>query len=387
VRLTAVAADGAVRGEWTVNAVATPSAFERYVEGDDLATARVSERTVAYVRVPPGAVRLVITPSATMDVATEVWTALPALLRPAYDPVPIPDFVARFAPLRQEPWRARAPEDVEGLTAARRAIRIDGQVRLEPRVHGEPTVALHTVPLAGPFDVIAEAAADPSQGSTESRLASASSDVQIPASGRLSVDFRVATARVGQNAVFRVGGVAFPAFLASSAGQLHLEGLPAGSPPVSVDIPGLFLARATGSTPWHAWRVWRLPPGGAVALATPPGARAATFELYGPRIAGSVRWTVGPRTAQTPTGVWGSVTTPAGEAELEILEGIEALPLSFAGVPLARARPVNVLVGEDLAGGGATVRLVSNAADVLWVRALGRWGGDEHEADHWWAGR
>jgi hypothetical protein len=372
VKLAAVGADGAELGTWSVGTWTAPSAFERYTQGDGPATARVSDETSVNFRVPDGAARLVITPADVVDVSTEVGTDASGVPHPAYDPVPVAGFVARFAPHLQEAWRARAPRDAEALALAGRVIRIDGQVRLEQDEQTERHRLAHSLPLPGAFDLVAEARMA-GAAANRVRLGARGTTVQVPPSGRLRVDYRVAPTEVGAAAPFRIAGLDLAPAILATAGELRFDGLPPGPVTASVTTPGLFLARAEGSAPWQTWRVRRMDEGERLVFRVPPGHEVSItpFVPPGGRV-GSLTWHVAPSQA-LPAGVFVATTDTDGTAPIEP-DGREALPLSFAGPALRRGRDLRVPVGDDVGPGGATVTITINGAGgPVWVRARGTW--------------
>lgn len=381
VALTALDASGTELGTWTVTTWSAPSAFERYTQGDGPATARVSDETSVNFRVPNGATRLVIRPADVVDVSAEVGTDASGVPHPAYDPLPIAGFVASFAPHLQEAWRARAPRDVEALALAGRVVRIDGQVRLEADEHPARMRLAHSLPLPGAFDLVAEARLAGASGNRV-RLGARAATVQVPPSGRLRLDYRVAASEVGGTASVTIAGQSVSPALLATAGELRLDGLPPGPVSATIATPGLFLARAAGSTPWQTWRVRRLDAGERLTFRVPPGHELAVTPYLPPSgRAGTLTWHVEP--SQTlPAGVFVAATDPDGTAPIEA-DGREALPLSFAGPPLQRGRELRVPVGDDVGTGGATVTVTLNGAGgPVWVRARGTWTAGERASTH-----
>ncbi len=364
VELSASDPSGDPLGTWTVAAPAVPSAYERYIQGDDYQTARVSEETVSFLRVPDGAARLVVTPTAAVDVTVEVESGAAPVPHPAYPAPPIDGRIARFAPFLHEAWRARAPLELEALALAGRLVRFDGQVRLVSRgTEPEEELTARSIALPGSFDLVAE----PARAAwNRARVEQDGSMVVIPPSGRLRVDYRVDAGQVGRAAPLVVAGQSREAPILATAGELRLAGLPPGPANVRVGVPGLFLARAAGSSPWQTWRVRRMDTRETLALPLAAGPQEVVITPY-VRGLGEVRfsWRVG---GAVRPGLFTRATTREGQAVVVPSES-EARPMSFGGAALRRGRDVRIRLGDDLAAGGVTLALTLESAGPAWIRA------------------
>ncbi|MCB9777187.1 MAG: hypothetical protein H6742_01320 [Alphaproteobacteria bacterium] len=320
---------------------------------------------------------------------------------------------ARYVPAAQDAWRQRNPVDAEALLETGRIVRIDVQVRVESRERqiarteaATPTLAAsdgtvaaragleldptlvalrarkpeHPLPLDGAYGIVAEPDLD---GDTRvggrTRVASPGSStglsrLPVPASGRLDVEYRVATDRVGQDATFRVDGTPITRTLASSAGRVRLSGLRPGSHAFSVDLPGLFLARADGTPRWQARKVTRLAPGERLRIPFPEGPGAVLLFAYGSQSGGTwLDWQLSLDSRRAPAGMGRRSTRQSGRHPLRA-EGGEAEPLSFDAERLLRLRPLRVDVAEDAVGGRPVLTVTLSGTDQpVWLRALASW--------------
>ncbi|MCB9760737.1 MAG: hypothetical protein H6739_12925 [Alphaproteobacteria bacterium] len=365
VTLRVRGADGAVLATHVVPLEALPSAFERYTQVDDPATAAVAEPQTRTLKPPPGATVVEVLADVPVDVGFSEASDpdAPRVTWAGYDD----RAGGRWVPLVRNPWRARYPEDLDALIDAGRAPRVDAQVRLEAPGPARDLGPQTSLPLWEPFELIARP--DPDGGRT--RLHATPRTVEIPPSGRLEVDHRVAAAQVGATAVLRVDGAAHPQPLLSAGGALRVDGLTPGPAEVSVDAPGLFLARAAGPEPWQLLRVVRLEPGQRYSLAVPAGPAGLSLHLYGAD-GGALIWTLDDL-GEPPPGLYEGRTRRAARHPLTAEAGA-AWPLSWAAAPLSPLATEHLTLETDLPAAGATLRFWLEDRDApVWLRATATW--------------
>jgi hypothetical protein len=379
LRVTALGTDDTSLGSWTVSVDGAASPFERYTRPDAFDTARTSEPRSWVVTAPEGTSRLLVDSDAEVDVGLRVNTPLAARVTDArYELAEAQgperrEWVARYVPDLNGVSVARAPTNVEELAHAGRVVRIDEQVRLEPREEtsgqADAVSEWHALPIAGAFELLAQAQATPTVQPVGGRLKldATPRHVAIAASGRLVMEYRVPESAVGTEVVGRVGSQPFRQLLSSAGGTITLRKLEPGVSSVEVDSRGLFLAPSgTAPAPWIVRRVHRIG-AGAVPLRWPGGAGALSLQVCG-EIAGAVlRWES--HLADPPPGLAAARAASAGARELQALGGV-AMPLSFAGSPLECARPefVRVSTSPEQAPGTVTVA-VTGRPGVRWLRA------------------
>ncbi len=365
VSVTALDARGAETGAWTFAVDAIPSAFERYVRGD-ARDARTSEPGVRYLFPPRGSTTLVIEADRPLDVNldTSPDTRAPWVAFPAYTlPVDMPSGLL-YEPYVELPWRALAPTDVDRLTRTGRSVAIDAQVRLAPLGSDGSDAGRIALLLPGPFQILAEPNLDGAGAGGRVRLGASAVTVRIPPSGVLSLDYRVAATRVGADVQIRVGARTVTRKLLSAGGSLRVDDGGAGPQRVSVDVPGLFLARGEGGPAWQARRAWPLGAGREIAI--PAGEGALTVYAYRADRGTRARWTV------EELGAVDTVLTERPSArDGGVVEGWVARPLaeplSYAGGALEPMAPIHV--ARPPGSGPARLVIRPEGPGAVWLRA------------------
>ena len=364
LRVRCVDALGQTLSETELATTTEPSIFERYTQFDNPASAAPSVPETLFLQPPPETTALWISADGPIDVGVRV-TREPDLQHIVWRGYQFSDgFEAdgRWVPLVRNPWRARAPDDLELLLRALRTPRVDAQVRLEEEEEEIPKqrqlLTLRSLNLWQPFEVIAE----PGRGGL-TRLGKAATAVKIGPSKRLIVEYRVAPEQVGRVVTLRVGNKEIARKLPSAAGTLRLDGLDTGGQLVSVDTPGLFLARAEGRPTWRTMRVERLPAEAGPAIPVPAGSGLILLHPYAERGGGRLQWRLVNARGRTIDS--GSMpVSPRGGG---------AVPMSFEGEGLLSMEALRVRLREDNPGGELYV-WTSNPA--IYVRATATWGED-----------
>ncbi|MFH1466611.1 MAG: hypothetical protein ABIO70_19655 [Pseudomonadota bacterium] len=248
VRYTAYDTDGQALGAGSFEAAFSYSPFERYVEGEQ---PWVSEETEVHLFHPFNATTLEFTADAPVDLRFLVPLQVEPVRAPEYS---LPEgWTGRYAPWELAPYVSLSPLNVQELIEEHRLDRIDATVRIEPsrrRARGEsrhtallePNGNLPAYPLAERFHSGA-----PWKSWHRTRL-DGPTEIEIPAGGTLTVDYRVDSPAAGQLVDLACAGVGLRLPLTASAGLLRFGGLPAGRQPCTLRAPaGEFLARAPGS--------------------------------------------------------------------------------------------------------------------------------------------
>lgn len=397
VVVRARAADGAVLATWSHDVRVVPSLFERYVQTLDRAAA-VSEPDEVYVVPPAGAATLEVSADGPIDVGLRMRRPEP-INRQEYRDYALPEEArvdARYVPWARDRWHARVPEDTEDLLAQGREIRVDAQVRLDRAREDDPTGegwapselasaarprrpgTPHTLPLPGPFQIVAEPASRGSHASNgRSAIGPSPVSLELPASGDLRVDYRVPPGDVGRTVTFKVGGRALTRALATAGGQILLSGLPPGRAEVSLEGPaGIWLAQAPGGEGWATRRVVQLSPGGSLRVSLPQRGGALALLPYaevGARTQGALRWSLGPDELSLP-GIYASFSELQGSLALSRSpERLLARPLSWAGAGLAPLSPARLWLADNLPEGASLRLSLSDDATPVWVRAIASW--------------
>lgn len=408
VRLRVVDAAGAPLAAWEVALSPVPSAFERYTQGDDLASARVAEPETRTLVPPEGAAFVEVEADAPVDAMIRVAAAaeFAQVEEPGYALPADASVDTVFVPQARDRWEARAPEGVEALAREGRTIRIDGQVRLLPAgppaapagggAAGEgaqaagagagPARAWDSLPLPGPFDLVAQPTVrNVGVAGARVRLGATPVPVVVGAAGRLGIDYRVPPERVGEPVSVDVAGVVSVHRPLTAAGTLEIGDLPPGPVSVAVGAEGLFLARSEGEPAWRVRRAWRLEPGEVATLHLPGGPGAVALHAYVPSGERAwLAWTLDDVAASAP-GLYAQLTDRAGFVPLRVGAG-ETLPLSWEGEPLRAAAPVRVRLGDDVGARPGRLRVsIEGARGPVWIRAASTWPGpDEDEGERHW---
>lgn len=255
------------RGSWEVPFVHAP--YERFVEQED---EPVSEPLARFLYHPQDAVSLRFTSDAPVDLRFSVPLDVRPLRAPEYGLSA--GWRGRYAPWELAPYVAVGPSNALELTLAERQLRLDATVRIEPREEsallasaGQHTAdgALRTFsvrPMGRPaLHPILEPVRKPGpfQDFHRTRLG-ARTELEIPETGVVQVDYRVPREALGQSLVLRCGDVELERSLVSSAGVLTLSGLPSGTQSCALQAPeGFFLADVPGKgARWARRTLYRL---------------------------------------------------------------------------------------------------------------------------------
>ena len=296
--------------------------------------------------------------------------------------------LARYEPYARKAWRARAPEGVETLTLQDRAIRVDAQVRLdEPRDDRRLTRARikHTLPLSGPYELVATAARSGAGPHTRSRLGAAPAELDVGADKRLVVQYRVDVADVGSTMWLIVDGERIPVTATAAGGSWRIEDLSSERVSVSIEGAGLFLARASGGEPWSVNRMWRLEPGEALTIPVPSGAGGISFYSVGtrPNPPARLQWAVRQQESAQVISVLAAESAVGEHVLASASGGVRAL--SFGGDALSRLEPCHIDFEERLEGqsGWLDLTLVGSQGPV-WVRVTSTWAEPRETSEHHW---
>jgi hypothetical protein len=385
--LAALAADGTVLDSWSLPLVGEASAYERYVRGEDEGDTAVSEPLRVFFRPPDGTAELRVSADTVLDVAVSVTD------RPDTRAIPFPDYALppafpwtlRYEPQAERGWHTRAPVDEEALAFAGRSVAIDAQVRWAPR-HApgddDPTAAdKSSLPLHGPFELVAEPTVQPAATGGRVRVGAIPTTVLLPVSGRLDLAWRVPLASVGRWVRVEAGGRTLQRRLNAAGGILRVDGLGTGPVPVSVTVEGegarrtLFLASGQGTPAWQVRRVWSIADEGERVIELPAGRSSVSVDVYRVGEVGHVRWWI-EEDGALPVGPSFDPVRRTGAAADPWSDLATTHPLSFDGVPLTRLRPIVVHRPE----GSRSARLVLRPEGAaVWVRAQSTWATPDAE--------
>ncbi|MFT5582834.1 MAG: hypothetical protein ACI9VR_000411 [Cognaticolwellia sp.] len=229
------------------------ASYERFVEQED---EPVAEPVARYLYHPQDAVSVRFGADAAVDLRFSAPLDVRPLRAPEYGLSS--GWRGRYAPWERAAYLAVGPTNSLELTLAERQVRMDATVRIEPREESGASDAegslsslrtysvrplgrpaqhpiLEPVHRNGPFQVF-----------HRTRLG-LTTELEVPESGVVQVDFRVATAQVGLAFSLTCGDVVVERTLVSSAGILTLLGLPSGTQSCSMRAPeGFFLADVPG---------------------------------------------------------------------------------------------------------------------------------------------
>lgn len=362
---------------------ARASAYERYTQGDDPSTARVSEETEWFLASVPE--ESVLTLSAEEPIDVQVFVKEPFapsdVPEPGYPLDQLSDLVrARYLPFARRTWRARYPSGREHITRQGRSIRIDAQVRWVYRATGGPSgLRYRVVELPPPFDLVAE----PLAGGGRTRLDARPQTLQVPVTGRILVDHRVTPDRVGDTVTFRFEGREEVREILSSSGTFRFERLPPGPVQVAVDEPGVFLANVTGERPWTVRRVWRLDPGRQRRIPIPAGGEGLSVHVARREAEsqGALVWRlVGAGVDVLPV----SRERREGRIRLQSVEG-RAEVMSRLESPWVWSRPLRLWLGGRLEGEAVLELSLAERSAPVWIWVSSTWGGPTERTDerHW----
>ncbi|MCB9743371.1 MAG: hypothetical protein H6740_12285 [Alphaproteobacteria bacterium] len=375
VTLRALDAEGELLASWTARSGRQPSVFERYTQVESPDSAAVSEPETVYLHPPPGVAWLEIQADAPVDISLRTTRTPdePTVTWRGYEDIDAMRARGRWVPLVFNPWRARAPEDVEALLRAGRAPRVDAQVRLEGQRPRDPTPRFNYegLPLREPFELIAEPDTDgnPSRGA-RARVTARGVRLATPASRRLLVDYRVPRSALGQPAPLEINGVPLEEVLISTGGTLTLDELPPEGVTLRATGEGVWLARAVAAPMWEVRRVVATWSGHEELLPLPGGEGRLNLYVYANEAGGTLRWTL---EATPKAGLIEDLSTWTGEVRLDALGG-RAQPLSFAGAELLPLTPARILLGQDFPEEGGTLRFtIEDNPGPIYVRATATW--------------
>ncbi len=382
-RVRLLAEDGSELSRWEIPVPGVPSPFERYVQGDTIRSARVSEQ-VAHVLLPPaGAARLSLEADGPIDASLRVLLPDGALVpNPRYALPEGAEVQGRYEPDVLNPWLVRAPEDFEALARTERVVAIDAQVRLEPEGSGGRRGARkadwRSLSLELPFELLAQRDPGATGSGARARLGREPTPVLIGQDGRLSIDYRAPLGLVGAAGQLTVGGQTRELKLRAAGGRLVFGELPPGATTASLDLDGLFLAPPTSEGDWQVRRFYRLDPGVPLSVPWPGGEGRLGLHVCGASPGASLAWTV-----QLPEG---EAAPPASRDARSGARALKressALPLSFAEGELSCAAPVLVPLWSALGERALTLSVrLEEASGPAWLRlTTTRWLEDEDAA-------
>ena len=367
----------------TLAVPALPSAYERYTQGDDPSTARVSDETEWFLASVPEPSVLTVLAEEPVDVQVFVKEAFAPsdVPEPGYPVEELPELVrARYLPFARRTWRARHPDGLDQVAREERAIRIDAQVRWVYRAAGGPSgLPYRVLELPPPFELVAE----PQEGGGRTRLSRKAQRIQVPPTGRVLVDHRVGPELVGSTVTFHFEGREEQREVLSAAGSFRFEQLPPGPLRASVDRPGVFLANVPGDRPWTVRRVWRLDPGRKRRIPIPAGGEGLSVHVA--RREGEVRGALVWRLAGSGVDVLPvSRERREGRIRLNDDEG-RAEVVSRLETPWTWARPLRLWLGGRLEGEAVLELSLAERSEPVWIWVSSTWGGpgaDDGER-HW----
>jgi len=227
----------------------TYTPFERYVETD---IPFVSEETRRHIFHNWRATTMEFSSNLPADLRFLVPLELEPERAPEYD---LPeDWAGRYAPWEIAPYVSLGPLNTDELIAEQRLTRIDATVRIQPSRRAESEAKRSTMklePLGKPPRYPAMERfhrVDAPWQPWHRTLLEAETELEIPPSGELLADYRVAQTLVGREAVLTCGESEAKALVESSGGVMRLAGLPEGRQSCSFAAPaGSYLARIPGS--------------------------------------------------------------------------------------------------------------------------------------------
>ena len=291
-----------------------------------------------------------------------------------------PLFEVRYDPYLEQPWSAIQPEDIEGLTRAGRLVAFDAQVRLRALPAGNQLPerdARFPLPFPGPFQLVGEPDFDGLGGGGRVLVGKRAVNLTPPSVGSLTIDYRVSPSHVGEKVQIVVGERTVERSLSAAAGTLRIDDVGSSRTSVSVNIPGIFLARAEGSPAWQVRRVWPLASGTEARIDIPAGGGSISIAAYRTARSGRVSWNV-EELGPTPASLTERPVRTQGLSAERWGTRPDATALSFAGTPLEPMKPIVVIRPPD----APAARLVLRADDagMVWMRATATWGTPEPEA-------
>jgi hypothetical protein len=362
---------------------ALPSAYERYTQGDDPHTARVSEETEWYLASTTDPSLLVVRADAPVDVQLFVKepSAPSDVPEPGYPVDRLAEVLrARYLPYARRTWRALFPVDPESLAWEGRAIRIDAQVRWVYRGSaGSSGLEYRVLELPPPFELVAEARA----GGPRARLGRKEQVIRVPANGRVLVDYKVPPSDIGKTATLWFEGRKETRELTTAAGTLRFERLPEGPVRARVDQRGVFLANAVGERPWTVRRVWRLDPGRTRTVPIPAGGEGLSVHVARRENerGGFLAWRLrGDGVDALPV----SDRRREGRSRLDSRTG-SAEVMSRLEETWHWTEPLRLRVGERMEGAAVLELSLEERRDPVWIWISSTWspGTERLDERHW----
>ncbi len=407
VNVTARDAAGAALDTWTQSLLVQPSIYERYTQRDTPATAAASLPIDAFYSPPLATTTLDITATAPVDVLVKVKKGLEGIHDipwDGYDRTTTSEARRRFVPLLRSEWEVRAPQDAEALLLAHRLPRLDLQVRLEP-LDAEPEgedndgpAKWSYLPLTFygnsnterfPLEMVAEADPDGrANAGSRVRIGTRRAVVDIPASGRLTMDYVLSPERLQEPLVLRVAGEEYPQTLRTTTGSLLVHNLPPGRQDVSVDVPAgsplardeFLLARSEGGWPlWNTRKVRQVQPGQTLSVAPlAAGPARVRVVVLGASDVARLQWTL-----EVPDGFDATGVPLQGEEALRPSTNKGWLVSQGARV-LDQSMPVTLRLPENLPYGARLHLSVANTRGPVYLRALATWSSPSTETVRLW---
>jgi hypothetical protein len=239
--------DGKLLGEGSFEASFEHAPYERYVESE---LPWVSEETQVHLFHPFRATTLEFTADGPVDLRFLV----PIENEPErHEQYALPDgWTGRYAPWELAPYISLAPLNTEELIGEQRLSRIDATVRIEPSQRSAGYQALHTellLPEGEPpaYPLVERFRNGATWQPWHRTWMAGPTRIEIPASGELTVDYRVPSGQAGQPVTLRCGERELRIRIDASAGFLRFAGLDPGEQTCQLQGPtGAYLARAPG---------------------------------------------------------------------------------------------------------------------------------------------
>lgn len=248
IHYTAFDDGGRALGDGSFQATWSYSPFERYVEDE---RPWVGDETQVHIFHPFKAVTLAFTADGPVDLRFLVPLEIEPVRAPEY--ALSEGWTGRYAPWELAPYVSLAPLNAQDLIEERRLARIDATVRIEPARRGAAEESRHTeilLPRGTPpsYPLVERFRSGAPWRSWHRTRLEARTEIEIPATGQVPVDYRVAAGAVGATVDLACAGHAARQHLTASGGLLTFSGLPAGRVTCALDgPPGEFLARVPGS--------------------------------------------------------------------------------------------------------------------------------------------
>ena len=350
---------------------ARPSVFERYVQGDHPVNGAPSEAAHTSLRIPDGVTELEVETDPIADVQLRVRDARETEGEPqaGYTLPDEWDGRLRFRPWVERRWHLRIPRDHEALALDNRLVRIDAQVRLEPRTAPREPLPRGRLALRRPYQRLVEpAGADTAADSLGVRTrVSGDAWLTVPPQGRLWFDYRVPAERVGDWVPIRVGDETVQHQLSSVAGSFGVTAEP-GTTQVHADFPGILLARAPGAPAWRVRAAYAVAPGRRLRVPVRANGELAVFPYSTEGVV--LGWTV--ELDEAPPALIDTMTEDEAVLHLPVDAERVALGLSSPLGALRRARGAVLALGEDRQGWGH-VHLTNLGDRTVYLRFAASW--------------